>query len=97
MNTVKTQIKKSTKNRRPLNRLEEMPTFKSIVFSDESISFSLSDNRIITIPLNWVPKLTNASKSVRENYIIRSHFVFWESIDEIIGVKNLINGTIVPQ
>jgi len=96
MNTLKTQIKKSTKNRRFLNRLEEMPTFKSIVFSDESISFSLSDNRIITIPINWIPKLANASKTVRENFIIRSHFVFWESIDEIIGVKNLINGTIVP-
>ena len=96
MNTVKTQIKKSIKNRRPLNRLEEMPTFKNIVFSDESISFSLSDNRIITIPIHWVPKLANASKTVRENFIIRSHFVFWESIDEIIGVKNLINGTIVP-
>lgn len=73
-----------------------MPTFKCIVFSDDNISFHLSDERIITIPTYWVPKLERASNQVRENYVLRGHFVFWESIDEIIGVKNLLNGTIVP-
>lgn len=34
---------------------------------------------------------------VRKNYTLRGHFVFWEDIDEIIGVKNLINGSIVPR
>jgi hypothetical protein len=74
-----------------------MPTFKCIVFSDDEISFHLSDHRIITIPLHWIPKLEEASNIVRENYILRGHFAFWESIDEIIGVKNLINGTIIPR
>lgn len=74
-----------------------MPTFKSIVFEDENIAFHLSDNRIVTIPLNWVPKLEKVSKNIRENYILRGHFVFWEEVDEIIGVKNLLNGTIVPK
>jgi hypothetical protein len=74
-----------------------MPTFKSIVFEDENIAFHLSDNRIVTIPLNWVPKLEKVSKNILENYIIRGHFVFWEDVDEIIGVKNLLNGTIVPK
>ena len=31
-----------------------MPTFKNIVFENENIAFHLSDNRIITIPINWV-------------------------------------------
>ena len=74
-----------------------MPTFKNIVFENENIAFQLSDNRIVTIPINWVPKLKNASKSIRENYILRGHFAFWEEVDEIIGVKNLLNGTIVPK
>ena len=95
MSTVKTLIKKNIKKDRTY-ALSAMPTFSYIVFDDENISFHLSDKRIITIPISWVPKLEKATKIVRENYILRGHFVFWESIDEIIGVKNLINGTIVP-
>lgn len=97
MNTVKVSIKKNIKRSRPLADLSEMPTFKSILFDDENIAFQLSDNRIVTIPIHWVQKLEKASKVVRENYIIRGHFAFWEDVDEIIGVKNLLNGTIVPK
>jgi len=35
----------------------------------------ISDDRIITIPLGWVPKLESVTKEVRESYIIRGHFV----------------------
>ena len=51
----------------------------------------------ITIPLAWVPKLESVRPQVRESNILRGQFVFWESIDEIIGVKNLLNGSIVPK
>jgi hypothetical protein len=74
-----------------------MPTFLSIAFDDQNVSFQLSDKRVITIPIHWIPKLEKADKSIRENYIFRGHFVFWEEVDEIIGVKNLLNGTIVPK
>ncbi|MDP3912959.1 MAG: DUF2442 domain-containing protein [Bacteroidota bacterium] len=97
MSTVNTPIKKGIKINKPISRLAEMPVFKSIAFTDENIAFHLSDNRIVTIPMHWVPKLEKASKTTRENYILRGHFVFWEEVDEIIGVKNLLNGTIVPQ
>ncbi len=96
MNIVKTPLKKNTKRSSSETSFSEMPSFKCIVFEDENISFHLSDNRIITIPLNWIPKLEKASNQIRENYILRGHFVFWESIDEIVGVKNLLNGSIVP-
>ena len=97
MNTVKTPQKKDIRKTRENNSFAEMPNFKEITFASGSISFQLSDNRIITIPLGWVPKLESVTKEVRESYIIRGHFVFWESIDEIIGVKNLLNGSIVPK
>lgn len=97
MNTVKTPIQKNIKRNSLLTRFIEMPSIVSISFGKESISFFLSDCRIVTIPLFWVSKLENASETIRENYVIRGHFVFWEDIDEIIGVKNLIDGSIVPQ
>jgi hypothetical protein len=97
MNIVKTPVKKSIVKSNSLKRLAELPVFKRITFADEIIAFQLSDNRIVSIPIHWVPKLEMASKTIRENYILRGHFVFWEDVDEIIGVKNLLNGTIVPQ
>lgn len=97
MNIVKAQQKKDIKRIRINDRFAEMPTFERVGMTTRSISFHLSDNRIITIPLDWIPKLKNATKEVRESYVIRNHFVFWESVDEIIGVKNLLNGTIVPK
>ncbi len=97
MNTVKAPIKKSIVRSKSLKRLAEMPVFMRITFTNENIAFHLSDNRIVTIPIHWVPKLEMAGKTIRESYILRGHFVFWEEVDEIIGVKNLLNGTIVPQ
>lgn len=96
MSIVKTPLKKNIKRNSHLQRLAEMPVFKSVTFDNDNISFHLSDKRIITIPLNWIPKLEGATSTIRENYILRGHFVFWEDVDEIIGVKNLLNGTIVP-
>ena len=97
MNTVKEPVQKNIKSSRKGTRFIEMPVFKNISFGKENISFTLSDSRIITIPVSWSKKLEKSSKTVRENYIIRGHFVFWESIDEIIGVKNLIDGSIIPR
>jgi len=97
MNTVKAPVKKSIKRSIDKNSFSELPTFRNIVFSSDDISFQLTDNRVISIPVAWVPKLLNADKAVRENFKIRGHFVFWDSIDEIIGVKNLLNGSIVPK
>jgi hypothetical protein len=96
MNTVKTPVRKNIKRNNEATRFFEMPYCTNVLFNDENISFVLSDRRTISIPLFWIPKLENATTSVRENFTIRGHFVFWDEIDEIIGVKNLINGSIVP-
>jgi len=97
MNTVKALIQKTIKSRSRATRFIEMPIIKNITFGEKDISFTLSDGRIITIPVSWSKKLEESSNKVRENFIIRGHFVFWESIDEIIGVKNLIDGSIIPR
>lgn len=48
----------------------------------------------VTLPLNWLPKLAKATKKQRQNYEINGHVIFWDDVDEIIGVKNLFNGAI---
>ena len=76
--------------------LKEMPEFKSVKFKQNVIEFHLADGRIITIPLRYSTKLYHATKKQRYNYEINGHFIFWDDIDEIIGVKNLLDGSIVP-
>ena len=70
-----------------------MPTFENIEFTKEkTIRFYLSDKRIIEIPLSL--RLKKATKKQKENMDYQNgHFVFWDDIDEIIGVKNLLDGT----
>jgi len=97
MNIVKTQQEKNTNKASARYSFSQMPDFEKVVFDSDSISFYLSDHRIITIPLIWIPKLVIASEIIRRNYKIRGHFVFWEDVDEIIGVKNLLNGSVVPR
>ena len=76
---------------------KRMPTFKKVVFNDSTIDFYLSDKTIVTIPLSWSKILLNATKEQREDYKIRAHFVYWYSINETLGVENLLNGSIVPK
>ena len=53
-----------------------MQTILSITFGKDSISLLLSDQRLITIPIACITKLDKASETIRENYMIRGHFVF---------------------
>jgi hypothetical protein len=94
MNTVKTHQQKNT--RKNGNRFKDFPTIKTVLFTKSLIEFHLSDQRIITIPLKWITKLEQATQEQRSDFSIKGHFVFWENVDEIIGVKNLLNGSIVP-
>jgi len=94
MSIVKTPKPKNTKPK--ADSFVALPTVSSVQFADELVTFVLSDKRMITLPVCWIPKLDSASPVQRRNYTVRGHFVFWDELDEIIGVKNLLNGSIVP-
>ena len=97
MNTVKTQNKRNTKGLRAISEnYAKLPTITKVTFEDSLIHFHLSDKRILSIPILWIKKLAEATDAQRLNYIVRGHFVFWDEIDEIIGVKNLFNGSVIP-
>lgn len=95
MNTAKTHQKNDTTKNANV-KFKDLPAVEKVNFVRSLIEFHLADKRIITIPIEWVAKLKKATKAQREKYTIRGHFVFWDDIDEIIGVKNLLNGSIVP-
>ncbi len=73
-------------------KLAELPTIESVAFVKDEIAFVLSDSRVIYIPLKWSTKLLKATLQQRNNYKTNGIHVFWDDIDEIIGVKNVLFG-----
>lgn len=47
---------------------------------------------MIAIPLVWSKLLSAATAEQRSNFIISSYNIFWDDIDEIIGVENVLFG-----
>ena len=88
---------KDIKNKSSLNWINEvefssLPKIKDIAFIKDEIAFVLSDERIIYVPLKWSKKLNNATAKQRMNFKTNGTHVFWDDVDEIIGVKNILFG-----
>ena len=92
---AKTELRSTTKRsagriKRPLMR--DLPTFKQVFFGTDQIGFELSDGRTILIPLSWSKPLLEATPNQRKAFELTELNVFWDEIDEIIGVENLLYG-----
>ena len=67
---------------------------KSVKFKDEMMEVSLTDGRIVSVPIIWFPLLHEATPEQREHYEIRGGgaSLHWEEIDEDISVAGLLAG-----
>lgn len=61
-------------------------------FTDDAMIVVLSDGREISVPLEWFPRLRNATPEQRKNwrFIAKGIGLRWEEIDEDIGVSTLL-------
>ena len=71
---------------------KQLPKIKDVAFIRDEIAFILDDERIIYIPLSWSKKLQKAKPKQRQNFKNAGIHVFWNDVDEIIGVKNILFG-----
>lgn len=71
---------------------KQLPKIKDVAFIKDEIAFVLDDERIIYIPLAWSKKLLKAKTRQRKNFKNTGIHVFWDDVDEIIGVKNILFG-----
>ena len=64
----------------------------SVWFSNDMIFVRLDDGREIGTPLEWYPKLRDASKRDLENwrFIGNGIGIHWESIDEDLSISGLL-------
>lgn len=70
-----------------------------IQFSDDALSVSLRDGRIITVPLVWYPRLLQATRSQREKWKIAGggYGIHWPDLDEDLSTEGLLRGAPAPK
>lgn len=93
MNSAKTTKKHKEATLNETLLFNDLPRIEQVAFIRDEIAFVLDDARVIYIPLSWSDKLSKATEVQRMNFKNTGIHVFWDDIDEIIGVKNILLGT----
>ncbi len=67
-------------------------TAKSVRFDAEMMHVQLSDGREISVPLEWFPRLRDASEEQRSDWrlIGKGVGIHWEQLDEDVSVEALL-------
>jgi hypothetical protein len=70
-----------------------------VSFSEDALSVSLRDGRVISVPLVWYPRLLNATPAQRKNWKIASsgYGIHWPDIDEDLSTESLLRGAKAPR
>ncbi|MGO8763933.1 MAG: DUF2442 domain-containing protein [Limisphaerales bacterium] len=63
-----------------------------VAFGENSLVVTLADGRQVSAPLEWFPRLRNATARQRKNWRLIGGGVgiHWEEIDEDISVRSLL-------
>lgn len=63
-----------------------------VSFTRDSLVVTLADGRQVSAPLEWFPRLRDATAKQRKNWrlIGRGVGIHWEDIDEDISVRTLL-------
>lgn len=61
-------------------------------FSEEALIVRLSDGREVSVPLEWFPRLRDATPEQRQDWrlIARGIGIHWDAVDEDIAVTTLL-------
>jgi hypothetical protein len=70
-----------------------------VAFSDDALSVSLRDGRVISVPLVWYPRLLNATHAQRKNWKIAGggYGIHWPDVDEDLSTEGLLRGAKAPK
>jgi hypothetical protein len=64
----------------------------AVAFTADDLVVTLADGRKIVTPLEWYPRLRDASVSVRGNFELMPMGVHWPEIDEDLGIAGMLRG-----
>jgi hypothetical protein len=70
-----------------------------VQFTDDTISVNLRDDRVITVPLVWYPRLLEATPSQHKNWKIAGggYGIRWPDIDENLSTEGFLRCAPAPK
>ena len=70
-----------------------------VAFSEDALSVSLRDGRVISVPLVWYPRLLNGTPAQRKNWKIAGggYGIHWPDLDEDLSTEGLLRGAKAPK
>ena len=70
------------------------PTAVAVQVTDDALSVTLADGRVVAVPITWYPRLSHASPKHRAmwEFIGAGHGIHWPELDEDISVENVLLG-----
>lgn len=76
------------------SRLETEVRIARVEVTDERLSVELIDGRIVSVPLEWYPRLVHGTAEERAHYELSGggYGIHWPELDEDISVENLLEG-----
>ena len=75
-----------------ISTIEKSRIAKDLWFSEDKMIILLGDGRELSVPLEWFPRLRNATKEELKKwrFIGNGEGIHWEDLDEDISVEALI-------
>ncbi|WP_239993106.1 DUF2442 domain-containing protein [Candidatus Methylomirabilis limnetica] len=72
---------------------------KEVSVTEEVITFSLVDGRVVSVPLAWSWRLSEATPAQRNNFEIigDGYGVHWPDVDEDLSVEGMLYGVPAPR
>jgi hypothetical protein len=69
-------------------------TIRRVDVTDETITAHLADGRVISVPLAWSWRLSEATPAQRANWqlIGDGHGIHWPDVDEDISAEGMLSG-----
>jgi hypothetical protein len=75
------------------------PRIQEVQVTDNEIIAHLVDGRVISVPLAWSWRLSDATPAQRANFrlIGTGQGIHWPEIDEDVGVEGMLHGVPAPR
>lgn len=83
----------------PIKEVSTDTRIAHVEVSDETIIANLVDGRVISVPLAWSWRLSDATPAQRANWrlIGDGHGVHWPDVDEDISAEGMLTGAPAPR
>lgn len=77
---------------RRVTRERDEPIATAVDFTDDLLVVTLEDGRILSVPLEWFPRLRDASEQNRRDwrFISKGYGSHWQALDEDISIPGLL-------